>query len=102
MTDPQKSPANQRQPSASASLTWKSGLLAVSLAVVMAGSALVARLDQSAQAAQVAQTAQAVEATSTPAPTQTEVQTQGQQPARLAPLPARPLFQQPVTRTRRS
>ncbi|MFZ1475287.1 MAG: hypothetical protein WAV79_20415 [Anaerolineae bacterium] len=99
MTDPQKSPANQRQPSASASLTWKSGLLAVSLAVVMAGSALVARFDQSAQGAQ---TAQAVEATSTPAPTQTEVQTQGQQPARLAPLPARPLFQQPVTRTRRS
>ena len=99
MTDPQKSPANQRQPSASASLTWKSGLLAVSLAVVMAGSALVARFDQSAQTAQTAQT---VEATSTPAPTQTEVQTQGQQPARLAPLPARPLFQQPVTRTRRS
>lgn len=99
MTDPQKSPANQRQPSASASLTWKSGLLAVSLAVVMAGSALVARFDQSAQTAQTART---VEATSTPAPTQTEVQTQGQQPARLAPLPARPLFQQPVTRTRRS
>ena len=96
MTDPQKSPANQRQPSASASLTWKSGLLAVSLAVVMAGSALVARFDQSAR------TARTVEATSTPAPTQTEVQTQGQQPARLAPLPARPLFQQPVTRTRRS
>ncbi len=99
MTDPQKSPANQRQPSASASLTWKSGLLAVSLAVVMAGSALVARFDQSAQGAQTART---VEATSTPAPTQTEVQTQGQQPARLAPLPTRPLFQQPVTRTRRS
>lgn len=99
MTDPQKSPVNQRQPSASASLTWKSGLLAVSLAVVMAGSALVARFDQSVQTAQTART---VEATSTPAPTQTEVQTQGQQPARLAPLPAKPLFQQPVTRTRRS
>ncbi|MBK6562004.1 hypothetical protein [Candidatus Amarobacter glycogenicus] len=55
MTDPQKSPVNQRQPSASASLTWKSGLLAVSLAVVMAGSALVARFDQSAQTAQTAQ-----------------------------------------------
>lgn len=99
MTDPQKPPVNQRQPSASASLTWKSGLLAVSLAVVMAGSALVARFDQSAQTARTART---VEATSTPAPTQTEVQTQGQQPARLAPLPAKPLFQQPVTRTRRS
>lgn len=100
MTDPQKSPTQKHQPSASASLTWKSALLAFSLAAVMAGGALVARLDQPTQSAQV--NAQVIEATSAPAPAQTSGQTSRRQTAAVSPLPTRPVFQQPVTRTRRS
>ena len=75
------------------------GALAMRAPFVAAGDAEVLEL---AVRERLISTARTVEATSTPAPTQTEVQTQGQQPARLAPLPAKPLFQQPVTRTRRS
>lgn len=96
MTDPQKSPTPKHQSSASASLTWKSALLTFSLVAVMAGGALVARLEQPAQSAQV------IEATSTPGPAQIGGQTPRRQTAAVSPLPTRPVFQQPVTRTRRS
>lgn len=94
-------PANNKRPSSGGSLTWKSGVLAVSLAAVLAGSALVARLDQLATPK-----AQTVEPAARATPTaQSNTQTgstQSRRTVRLAPLPSQPLFQQPVTRTRRS
>jgi len=90
-------PAKRR--SSSASLTWKSGILAFSLAAVIGGSALVARLDPPTQ---VAQTVQA-QPTVTPVQPNTQTgQTRRSRTTRLSPLPTQPLFQQPITRTRRS
>ena len=90
-------PAKRRSPGAS--LTWKSGILAFSLASVVAGSALVARLDPPTQVAQAVEP----RVTVTPVQPRGQVgQTQSSPTVRLTPLPPRPVFRQPVTRTRRS
>lgn len=90
-------PAKRR--SSGANLTWKSGILAFSLTAVIAGSALIARLDSPTQVAQAVQ-AQPTAAVVRPS-TQTG-QTQRSRTTRLSPLPTKPVFQQPLTRTRRS
>lgn len=93
------SPTPSKRRTSGASLTWKSGILAFSLAAVIGGSALIARLDPPTQVAQAVQ-AQPTAAVVQPS-TQTG-QTQRSRATRLSPLPTKPAFQQPITRTRRS
>lgn len=99
------------RPSSSGGMAWKSGLLGAGLGAVLLGWSVLARDSAQSNAA--------------PAPAQPQVivvrvpvqnslgraqavatgqsLAQGQQTAvNIAPLPQRPLFQQPVTRTRAS
>jgi len=100
-----------RRPASSGGMAWKSGLLGASLGAVLLGWGLLARDN--------------AQPTAAPAPVQPQVivlrvpaqnsldraqvvvagqsLAQGQRTAvNIAPLPQRPLFQQPVTRTRSS
>jgi len=90
-------PTKRRSPGAS--LTWKSGILAFSLTAVIAGSALIARLDPPTQ---VAQAVQAQPTAAVVQPNTQSGQTQRSRTTRLSPLPTKPVFLQPITRTRRS
>lgn len=93
-------PKGRRPPGAG--VTWKSGILTLSLAGVLAGSALVARLDQLAPQTETSAASPAVATVQPGAPTSGSTQTQTRRATRLSPSQPGSVFQQPVTRTRRS
>ncbi|MEZ4767444.1 MAG: hypothetical protein R2844_03355 [Caldilineales bacterium] len=109
---PPKRTASARRAAKGNSAAWKSGLLALSLTTVFAGTAMIARLDSSLQVAQQPATEQPVQ----------RVVVLQQQPsgefverrdtsagsfstfsrATIPTMPQQPVFRQPLTRTRGS
>lgn len=99
------------RPSASNGMAWKSGLLGACLGAVLLGWGLLARDSATPSAAAAPAQSQIIVVRVPVQNSLGRAQTvvvdqslaQGQRTAvNIAPLPQRPLFQQPVTRTRRS
>lgn len=111
MTDPGTRPATPRRSNQSGGAVWKSGLLALSLATVLSGAALLHRAEggQQASAQAVVQSAPQVIVVQQ-LPTGEMLVRRDVSPANtssasltsIPTMPARPVFRQPITRTRGS
>lgn len=111
MTESLQRQATPRRSNRSSGVVWKSGLLALSLATVVGGTALLNRADRGQQAsapAAVQSAPQVIVVQQLPSGellVRRDVSPEGVAAVSLAgipPMPARPVFRQPITRTRGS